>query len=199
MITGPSAVGKGTIVKELQKQSPDVGFSCSVTTRPPRPGETDGVEYFFVSKEEFERKLEAGELLEWAEVYSGHYYGTLRSQVEEITAGGKDLILDIDINGARQVREKYSEGVFIFVIPPALKTLEERIRRRGTESDDAIAHRLAQVPIWLAEGLTYQYVLVNDQLQSAVDQLKAILIAEKRRTERNGFRLIRALLEKGEL
>ncbi len=198
VITGPSAVGKGTIVRALLRQATDVRFSVSVTTRPPRPGEVDGVEYFFVSDEEFDNLVVGDQLLEWAEVY-GKRYGTPREQVEKATAAGQNIILDIDINGARQVRQRFSEGVFVFVVPPSVAELEARIRRRGTESEEAIAHRLAAVPGWLQEGLSYEYVLVNDRLETAVEQLRAVIIAEKCRTERQGGDLIRSLLDKGEI
>jgi guanylate kinase len=198
VITGPSAVGKGTIVKEALRRYPDLRWSVSVTTRKQRPGETDGVEYFFVSKEEFLRRAEAGELLEWAEVY-GNYYGTPRSYIEEVMNQGHDVILDIDINGAVQVRERYPDGLFIFVIPPSVEELKKRIIGRGTESEADIQRRLAEVPKWLEHGLSYQYVLVNDDLNAAVEGLRDILQAEKYRTDRFGKDKIRALLEKGVL
>ena len=198
VITGPSAVGKGTIVRALLRQMQDIRFSVSVTTRPPRPGEVDGVEYFFASHEEFDNLVVTDQLLEWAQVYDNRY-GTPREQVEKATAAGHDIILDIDINGARQVREKFPEGVFVFVLPPSLGELEARIRRRGTEDEAAIQRRLAAVPGWLQEGLTYEYVLVNDRLETAVEQLRAMIIAEKCRTDRQGGDLIRRLLEKGEI
>lgn len=198
VITGPSAVGKGTIVKEALRRYPDLRWSVSVTTRKQRPGETDGVEYFFLEKEEFLRRAEAGELLEWAEVY-GNFYGTPRTYLQEVMDRGHDVILDIDINGAMQVRERFPEGLFVFVIPPSVAELEKRIRGRGTESAADIERRLSEVPKWLEHGLSYQYVLVNDDLEAAVEGLRHILQAEKYRTERGGGQQIRALLEKGVL
>lgn len=198
VVTGPSAVGKGTICRALLAEAPHIRFSVSYTTRPKRPGETDGVEYFFLTKEEFMKKVEAGELLEWAEVY-GHYYGTPRSFVEEVTNQGHDVILDIDRVGARAVRERYPGAVSVFVIPPSLEALRERIAARGTETPEAVQRRLAEAPQWIREGLTYDYVIVNDDLTRAVQQLKAIIIAEKARTVRGGASLIQTLLEKGAL
>lgn len=198
VITGPSAVGKSAIVGELVRRRPDIRYSVSCTTRSPRPGETDGVEYFFVTREEFERKAQSGQLLEWAEVY-GNYYGTPRDYVEAMLARGQNVILDIDINGAVQVREKYSRAVSVFVIPPTVSELRNRIMRRAADSADIVERRLAQVPRWLEQGLTYDYVLVNDDLARAVEQLEAIVIAERCRTTRYGEALISALLEKGEL
>ncbi len=198
VVTGPSAVGKGTICDALLKEAPDIRFSVSCTTRPRRPHETHGVEYFFLSHEEFRQKIEAGEFLEWAEVY-GNYYGTPRKYVEEVTDAGQDVILDIDMVGARAVREKYPGAVSVFVIPPSLEELHKRIRGRGTEDEEAVQRRLQEAPRWIQEGLEYDYVIVNDDLQRAVEHLKAIIQAEKSRTVRQGGQLIRRLLEKGEL
>jgi len=198
VVTGPSAVGKGTICRALLAETPDIHFSVSCTTRPMRPGEVDGVEYFFITKEEFERRIAAGEFLEWAEVY-GNYYGTPRAYVEEMTARGHDVILDIDRVGARAVREHYPDAVSVFVIPPSMEALRQRITARGTETPEAVARRLAEAPEWIREGLTYDYVIVNDDLARAVAELRAIIVAEKARTARNGAALIETLLEKGVL
>lgn len=198
VVTGPSAVGKGTICRALLQEVPDIRFSVSCTTRKARPGETHGVEYFFVTHEEFRRKIERGELLEYAEVY-GNYYGTPREYVEQVTEAGHDIILDIDMVGARAVREKYPGAVSVFVIPPSMEALRQRIIGRGTESEEAVQRRLAEAPRWIEEGLTYDYVIVNDSLDGAVAHLKAILQAEKSRTVRMGGLQIRSLLEKGEL
>lgn len=198
VVTGPSAVGKGTICRALLAEAPHIRFSVSCTTRPIRPGETHGVEYFFLSREEFQQKIEAGELLEWAEVY-GNYYGTPLSYVEEVTDQGQDIILDIDRVGAQGVRERYPGAVSVFVIPPSMEALAARITARGTESPEAVQRRLSEAPAWIREGLAYDYVIVNDDLTRAVQQLKAIVIAEKARTVRGGAALIQTLLEKGEL
>lgn len=196
IVTGPSAVGKGAICRALLRRDAGVRFSVSMTTRPPRPGERDGVEYFFVSREEFERRVQAGDLLEWAEVY-GNYYGTPRRPVEEAIASGQDIILDIDIAGATAVRRRYPDALSVFVLPPSMRELEVRMRRRASETEEAIRRRLAEAPRWIAQGLEYDYVLVNDDLEQAVSQLRAIIVAEKCRVARRGRELVRTLLEKG--
>lgn len=198
VVTGPSAVGKGTICRALLAEERDIRFSVSCTTRAIRPGEVDGVEYFFVSREEFQRRIEAGELLEWAEVY-GNYYGTPRAYVDQVTSEGQDVILDIDRVGAQAVRKAYPDAVSVFVIPPSMEALRQRIAARGTESPEAVNRRLSEAPAWIREGLTYDYVIVNDDLTTAVQQLRAIIIAEKARTARGGSALIETLLEKGAL
>lgn len=198
VVTGPSAVGKGTICRALLAEDRDVRFSVSCTTRGIRPGEVDGIEYFFVSREEFQRRIEAGELLEWAEVY-GNYYGTPRAYVDQVTGEGQDIILDIDRVGAKAVREAYPDAVSVFVIPPSMEALRQRISARGTETPEAVNRRLSEAPAWIREGLTYDYVIVNDDLAHAVQQLRAIIVAEKARTARNGSALIETLLEKGAL
>ncbi|MGE5672415.1 MAG: guanylate kinase [Mycobacterium leprae] len=198
VVTGPSAVGKGTICRALLSEAPGLRFSVSCTTRKPRPGEIDGVEYFFVSPEEFQQKVAGGELLEWAEVY-GNYYGTPRQAVEEATEAGYHVLLDIDMVGAAKVRQAYAGAVSVFVIPPSMAALEQRIKGRGTETPEAVERRLREAPRWVAEGLSYDYVMVNDDLQTAVKQLQAIIAAEMSRTSRQGGMLIRRLLEKGEL
>jgi len=198
VVTGPSAVGKGTICSALRQEAPEVRFSVSCTTRSPRPGEVHGQDYFFISEEEFHEKIERGELLEWAPVYR-HWYGTPRGYVDDMIDAGYDIILDIDMEGARRVRDMYPGSVFVFVIPPSMEALKRRIIGRGTESDADAQIRLQQAPKWIEEGLQYDYVVVNDDLQTAVAHLKAIVTAEKSRTVRRGGALIRRLLEKGEL
>lgn len=198
VVTGPSAVGKGTICRALLAEAPDIRFSVSCTTRKARPGEVDGKDYFFCTPEQFQEKIRKGELLEWAEVY-GNYYGTPRQYVDEVTASGQNIILDIDMVGARAVRQQYPDAVSVFVIPPSMKALEERIRARGTETEEAVQRRLREAPRWIQEGLTYDYVVVNADLKKAVRELRAIVDAERCRTNRSGSQLIHRLLEKGEL
>lgn len=198
VVTGPSAVGKGTICDALRQDAPDVRWSVSCTTRPARPHEIDGREYFFISHEEFQRRIQAGELLEWAQVYQ-NWYGTPRQYVDQMIDAGYDMILDIDMQGARRVREMYPGSVFVFVIPPSMEALRQRIMGRGTETEESVQIRLQQAPKWIEEGLQYDYVIVNDALDSAVGHLRAIIEAEKSRTTRRGGAMIRQLLEKGEL
>ncbi|HYG60853.1 MAG TPA: guanylate kinase [Symbiobacteriaceae bacterium] len=198
VVTGPSAVGKGTICDALRRTTPNVHFSVSCTTRQARPGEVHGREYYFISHEEFQRKIGQGELLEWAQVYE-NWYGTPREHVDRMIDAGHDVILDIDMQGARRVREMYPGSVFVFVIPPSMEALRQRIVGRGTENDESVRIRLEQAPKWIEEGLQYDYVIVNDDLQTAVGHLHCIIGAEKSRTTRRGGALIRQLLEKGEL
>lgn len=198
VVTGPSAVGKGTICRFLLQESSDVRFSVSCTTRPARSGEVHGVEYFFLTHEEFKEKVAAGELLEWAEVY-GNFYGTPRTYVEEMTGQGQSIILDIDRVGAESVRSYYPEAVSVFVVPPSMEALRQRIAARGSEAPEAVQQRLEEAPRWIEEGLQYDYVIVNDDLMTAVRQLRSIIDAEKLRVSRGGGSVIRRLLEKGVL
>lgn len=184
VVSGPSAAGKGTVCRELLNCQPDLVFSVSATTRPPRPGEVDGKNYYFVSREEFERMVAAGEMLEWAEVY-GNLYGTPRKAVVEWLDQGRDVLLEIDIQGARQVRRQFPRGVFIFLIPPSLAELERRIRERGTETEEAVQRRLASAAAEIAACREYDYVVVNDRVEDAVAKIRAIITAEKCRVERN--------------
>lgn len=184
VVSGPSAAGKGTVCRELLNCQPDLVFSVSATTRPPRPGEVDGKNYYFISREEFERMVAAGEMLEWAEVY-GNFYGTPRKAVVEWLDQGRDVLLEIDIQGARQVRRQFPRGVFIFLMPPSLAELERRIRERGTESEEAVQRRLASAAAEIAACREYDYVVVNDRVEDAVAKIRAIITAEKCRVERN--------------
>lgn len=198
VVTGPSAVGKGTICNALRQETPNLHWSVSCTTRKQRPGEVHGKDYFFIDEPEFRRRIEAGEMLEWAQVYS-NFYGTPRQYVDEMIEAGNDIILDIDMQGARRVRDLYPGSVFVFVIPPSMETLRQRIAGRGTESEEAVRLRLEQAPKWIEEGLQYDYVIVNDELHAAVRHLRSIIQAEKSRTTRAGGALIRQLLERGVL
>lgn len=184
VVSGPSAAGKGTVCRELLNCQPDLVFSVSATTRPPRPGEEDGKNYYFISREEFERMVAAGEMLEWAEVY-GNFYGTPRKAVVEWLEQGRDVLLEIDIQGARQVRRQFPRGVFIFLMPPSLAELERRIRERGTETEEAVRRRLASAAAEIAACREYDYVVVNDRVEDAVAKIRAIITAEKCRVERN--------------
>lgn len=183
VISGPSGAGKGTICRALREKMPGIGYSISATTRPPRPGEKDGESYFFVDRESFLKLVKEGAFLEWAEVY-GELYGTPREPVEKALARGQDIILEIDTQGAAQVKRCYPEGVFIFVIPPSFTELERRIKGRGTESPAAISDRLAWVKKEMDQLDLYDYVVVNDRVEEAVAKIQAIIIAEKCRTKR---------------
>ena len=171
--SGPSGVGKGTLLKPLIDEGV-ITLSVSATTRAPRPGETDGVEYHFVSKEEFEHMIQNGEMLEYAN-YSGNYYGTPKRFVEQQLESGKNVILEIEVQGAMQVHKIVPEAVMIFVVPPSLKDLRERLEGRGTESPEAIEKRLAAAAGEIGLAEEYDFVIVNDERSKAIEQLAAII------------------------
>ena len=174
VLAGPSGVGKGSVVRELVAKDASLSLSVSVTTRPPRPGEVDGVDYFFVDEDAFDRMVEAAELLEWAEIV-GHRSGTPRGFVEDRLGEGRDVILEIDVVGASQVRERVPDSVLIFLDPPSLEELERRLRGRGTETEDAIALRLQTAAWELEQRSWFDHVVVNDDLDRASGLVAAII------------------------
>lgn len=186
VISGPSATGKSTIVKEYLKRNPQIKMSVSATTRQPRPGETDGVNYFFLNKDVFRKRLENGEFLEHAQVY-GNYYGTPKAYVEEQMTDGKDVLLEIDTEGAMQVREKFAEGVFLFVIPPSLEALKQRINYRGTETAAEMNQRLNNALLEIEQLTQYDYVVMNKHVDDAVGTIESIMLAEKTSVARCGW------------
>ncbi len=189
VLSGPSGVGKNTLLNLLLARMAGIRYSISATTRPPRKGEKDGVDYFFYEEKKFLAMADAGELLEWAN-FCGHYYGTPRSYVEDSIANGIDVILDIDTQGAAQLRQKMPEGVFVFLMPPSWHALEERIRGRGKDPEEAIVRRLTTAREEINHVADYQYVILNDDLQRAVGELEAIILAERckvGRTDITGF------------
>jgi guanylate kinase len=183
VLSGPSGVGKGTVCSALRKKSPDLIYSVSATTRKPRAGEIDGVNYFFKSKEQFQQLIEDDEMLEWAQ-YVDNFYGTPKRFVEETLRSGKDVILEIEVQGALKVKQKFSEGVFIFLLPPSLDELHNRIVTRGTESVETIQNRMsiALEEIRLLEH--YDYAIVNDQVEKALFKIQSILAAEHCKRDR---------------
>ena len=179
VLAGPSGVGKGTIVRELVSRDPEgLSLSVSVTTRAPRPGEVDGVDYFFVDDDAFDRMIRAGELLEWAEIV-GHRSGTPRGFVEDRMAAGRDVVLEIDVVGASQVRERVPGSVLIFVDPPSMEELERRLRGRGTETEERIRLRLETADWELEQREWFDHVIVNDDLERASSQVAAIIDASR--------------------
>lgn len=186
VVSGPSGTGKGTLCKELRRQVPELQYSISVTTRPPRPGEKDGVNYYYLSKEKFEEMLANDEFLEWAKVYD-NYYGTPKKKVMEVLEKGEDILLEIDIQGALQIMKQFPQGVFIYIVPPSIEELERRIVNRGTDSAEVIKKRLSCVEEELSYMSEYDYIVVNDEVEKAVEKLKAIIVAEKCRPERGIF------------
>ncbi len=174
VITGPSGVGKGTLVAELLRRHPAIWLSVSATTRPPRPGEEEGSSYFFLSRERFEQLVQEGGFLEWAE-FAGNLYGTPRRPVEERLAAGRSVLLEIELEGARQVRRTFQAGYQLFIKPPSLEELERRIRGRGTDSEEAVRRRLQRARVELAAEGEFDAVLVNGDLDAAVAELEAAL------------------------
>lgn len=184
VISGPSGAGKGTICNELKKRNENIWISTSMTTRDPRGNEKDGVEYFFVSKEEFENDIKEGNFLEYATVHSGHYYGTPKKKIDKMLDNGYDVILEIDIQGALKVQEKVSEALFIFIMPPSMKELKERLIKRNTESIDKVLERFKTAYKEINEITKYNYVVVNDEILNATEKVEAIILAEKCRVDR---------------
>ena len=184
VVSGFSGAGKGTVMKRLIQKYDDYALSISVTTRNPREGERDGIEYFFKTKEEVEAMIENDEFLEYAR-YVDNYYGTPRFYVEEMLAKGKNVILEIEIQGAMQIKAKNQEAVLVFVTPPSFEDLRNRLVGRGTETADVIESRLKRASEE-AEGMpSYDYILVNDQVEDCVDRLHQIILSERAKAQRN--------------
>jgi guanylate kinase len=174
VITGPSGVGKGTLIRALRERVPELALSTSATTRPPRAGETDGVDYFFMDRDDFARRADAGEFVEHA-VYSGNRYGTLRSELDRHLREGESVVLEIEVQGARQVRAAMPEAVLLFIAPPEPAELRQRLEGRGADSDEAIAERLRTAELELDAQEEFQRVIVNDDLEKAIDELESVV------------------------
>ncbi len=183
VVTGPSGAGKGTLVERLLQARPECVFAVSSTTRPKRDGELDGVHYRFVSREQFEKQVEQGYFLEWAHVHAD-LYGTPLQDVDAQVRAGRVVVLDIDVQGGASVRAKRPDAVSVFVAPPSLEALRERLAGRGTEPATVIEHRMGNAPGELAQYVHYDYLVVNDDRERAVTQLIAILDAERTRVRR---------------
>ncbi|MFF2093591.1 MULTISPECIES: guanylate kinase [Paenibacillus] len=183
VLSGPSGVGKGTVCSVLREKMPDLVYSVSATTRTPRQGEIDGVNYFFKSREQFQDMIARDALLEHAE-YVGNYYGTPRDFVERTLASGKDVILEIEVQGALKVKEKFPEGVFVFLMPPSLDELKQRITGRGTETQDTINHRMTVAVEEINLLGHYDYAVVNDEIDAACHRIQSIIVAEHCRGDR---------------
>ncbi|MBQ7137035.1 MAG: guanylate kinase [Bacilli bacterium] len=184
VVSGPSGVGKGTICSKLVEEMKDIKISISMTSRDPRGKEQDGVDYYFITKEEFEKRIANDEFLEYAVVHSGQYYGTPKAKIEDYINKGISIILEIDIQGALKVKETVKEALFIFIMPPSMDVLKERLVNRKTETEDKIIERFKTAYKELNEFKKYNYVVVNDKLQVAVDKVKSIITAEKCRVDR---------------
>ncbi len=193
IISAPSGSGKSTLTQRLLAEIPDLRFSISYTTRAPRGQEVDGKDYFFITRDEFEQRIARGEFLEHAQVF-GHYYGTHLSELDRAAAENVDLILDIDVQGARQLKEKRPAAVSIFILPPSREVLEQRLRARSQDSEPVIARRLHEAAEEIRNYSQYDYVLVNREVEASVETLKSIVKATRSRRDRME-REIRPILE----
>lgn len=183
VVSAPAGCGKDTILSEMFKKTDKAGYAVSATTRAPRGGEVNGVHYHFLTREEFEKKIAEKEVLEYTE-YCGNYYGTLRKSVDDLISSGKDAILKIEVEGAMNIRRMFPEACLVFILPPGWDILEERLRGRGTETEEKIGERMRQARTEVTYAANYDYLIVNDKLEEAVDDLLAVLRAEKLRRSR---------------
>ena len=200
VVSAPSGTGKTTVVERLVQVLPDLALSRSYTSRPARPGESDGVDYNFITRARFEQMVAADEFLEWADVF-GNLYGTCATDAERDLAAGRDLVLVIDVQGARQVRRRYPDVVGTFVMPPSFAVLERRLRGRSKDTEAAMQRRLATARAEVAAFTEYEYVVVNDELDACVDRLRAIVLAERARlrsVRAEAERIVRTFLQEGQ-
>lgn len=184
LISGPSGTGKGTVCDLLQQKHPEISYSISATTRQPRPGEQDGVNYYFYTKEKFQEMIDQGQLLEWAEVY-GNFYGTPKQKVLDRLEAGEDILLEIDTQGALNVMKVMPEGLFIFLLPPSLEELAARLKGRGTETEESLHRRLGAAVDEIKLATKYRYVVVNDKVEDAQETIAKIIEAEHHRSDLN--------------
>lgn len=196
VLSGPSGVGKGTVRKALfDREDHNLVYSISMTTRKPRKGEVDGREYFFVSREKFEANIKEEKFLEYAE-FVGNYYGTPIDEVKKQMSLGNEVVLEIEIDGALQVREKMKDAVFVFIAPPSIDALYDRLKGRGTETDEVIAERIEKAKRELTLAYKYDYIVINDTVDNAADRIMAIIRAEHAKTERSIHKYMSLLEEK---
>lgn len=184
LISGPSGTGKGTVCDLLRQKHPEISYSISATTRQPRPGEQDGVNYYFYTKEKFREMIDQGQLLEWAEVY-GNFYGTPKQKVLDRLEAGEDILLEIDTQGALNVMKVMPEGLFIFLLPPSLEELAARLKGRGTETEESLHRRLGAAVDEIKLATKYRYVVVNDKVDDAQETIANIIEAEHHRSDLN--------------
>lgn len=184
LISGPSGTGKGTVCDLLRQKHPEISYSISATTRQPRPGEQDGVNYYFYTKEKFREMIDQGQLLEWAEVY-GNFYGTPKQKVLDRLEAGEDILLEIDTQGALNVMKVMPDGLFIFLLPPSLEELAARLKGRGTETEESLHRRLGAAVDEIKLATKYRYVVVNDKVEDAQETIANIIEAEHHRSDLN--------------
>ena len=184
VVSGPSGAGKGTICSKLKERNNNIWLSTSMTTRSPRGEEKNGVEYFFVTKEEFEQKIKDDGFLEYAVVHSGQYYGTPKDKIADMLNKGKDVVLEIDIQGAIEIQNKISDALFIFIMPPSMQILKDRLIKRNTESEEKVLERFKTAYREINEVTKENYVVVNDEIEFATKKVEAIIMAEKCRVDR---------------
>ncbi len=196
IVAAPSGAGKSSLVNALLAREPGIRLSISCTTRAPRPGEQHGREYFFLSEAEFVQRRDAGEFLEWAQVH-GNYYGTSRAMVEEQTRSGNDVLLEIDWQGAQQVRRQFPDAVGIFILPPSIAELEQRLRKRGQDSEEVIARRVKAAGGEIAHAAEFDYVMINENFETALSQLAAIAQAARCRVRQQAARHARLFADFG--
>lgn len=182
-ITAPSGTGKTTVIRKLVERDSRLGYSVSATTRPSREAEVHGSDYFFFSEQEFDEKLEKGLFAEWAEVH-GYRYGTLKTQIEEILKQGGYVMMDVDVQGARNLREIYPDGIFIYLMPPSMKELKARLSRRGTEDEASFEQRLEDAVTEIKCLKSFDYLVINDELEKTVDEIAWIIRSERLKVER---------------
>ncbi|MEL6165280.1 MAG: guanylate kinase [Cyanobacteria bacterium J06641_2] len=178
VLTGPSGVGKGTLMRLLLSRHPELNYSISATTRPPRPGEVDGKDYYFISRDKFQRLVEKGEFLEWAE-FAGNLYGTPRKPVIDLMQSGKSVLLEIELEGARKIRAAFPDLLSIFILPPTFNELEKRIRGRKKDSEDAISRRLKRATEEINSASEFDLQIVNDDLETAVHDIEVAMFSDK--------------------
>lgn len=180
VLSAPSGAGKSTLVARLRAEFPGFAYSISCTTRAPRQGEEDGVHYHFLTRDAFLAKREAGFFAEWAEVH-GNFYGTPKGPVEEMLGKGQDILFDIDVQGAMQLKRVFPQALYVFILPPTREVLEQRLRGRGTDAEDVIAKRLKNALGELKEAANFDYLIINDDLEEAADELRAVYVAGRAR------------------
>lgn len=194
VVSGPSGAGKGTICKELISKNDDINLSVSATTRKPRNGEVHGVNYFFIEKEKFEEMIDNSEFLEYAQIYD-NFYGTPKAAIIECLENGQDVVLEIEMQGAKQIKEVYPEGVFIFVLPPSLEELKNRIVGRGTETKEEIEKRFSCAFEEINQIVSYDYFVVNKDVTKSVKEVESIILAEKNKVNRYKDNIIQKFKE----